>query len=63
VGAAAALHPDVAPPDIGLPKLNGYEAARRIREQRGDALVLIALTGWGKRKTAVSRRRQGSITT
>ena len=35
VGAAAAFQPDVVLLDIGLPKLNGYEAARRIREQQG----------------------------
>ena len=35
--------------DIGLPKLNGYEACRRIREQPwGEDVVLIALTGWGQ---------------
>ena len=35
--------------DIGLPKLNGYEAARRIREQRqNQAVFLVALTGWGQ---------------
>ena len=35
--------------DIGLPKLNGYDAARRIRQQRrDDKLVLVALTGWGQ---------------
>jgi CheY-like chemotaxis protein len=47
VEAAAALRPDVVLLDIGLPKLNGYEAARKIREQswrRG--MVLVALTGW-----------------
>src|SRR4030095_16898401 len=33
VGAAAAFHPDIVLLDIGLPKLNGYDAARRIREQ------------------------------
>jgi CheY-like chemotaxis protein len=41
--------------DIGLPKLNGYEAARRIREQNGSRdMVLIALTGWGQEE---DRRR------
>ena len=35
--------------DIGLPKLNGYEAARRIREQPwGKDMVLVAVTGWGQ---------------
>jgi CheY-like chemotaxis protein len=46
VGAAAVFRPDVVLLDIGLPKLNGYEAARRIREQRGGGdMVLVALTG------------------
>jgi CheY-like chemotaxis protein len=35
--------------DIGLPKLNGYDVARRIRQQPwGQDVLLIALTGWGK---------------
>ena len=42
-------HPDVVLLDIGLPKLNGYEACRRIREQPwGKRVVLIAVTGWGQ---------------
>lgn len=49
VGAAAAFKPDIVLLDIGLPKLNGYDAARRIREQHAGAnMVLIALTGWGQ---------------
>jgi CheY-like chemotaxis protein len=32
-----------------LPKLNGYEAARRIREQPwGKDMVLVAVTRWGQ---------------
>ena len=35
--------------DIGMPKVNGYEAARRIREQPwGRDIVLVALTGLGQ---------------
>jgi PAS domain S-box-containing protein len=41
--------PDVILLDIGLPKLNGYDACRRIREtERGASTVIIALTGWGQ---------------
>jgi PAS domain S-box-containing protein len=49
VQAAATIRPDVLLLDIGLPKLNGYEAARRIRNQPwGKGMCLIALTGWGQ---------------
>ncbi|MCA1607860.1 MAG: PAS domain S-box protein, partial [Acidobacteria bacterium] len=49
VEAAGRLKPDVVLLDIGLPKLNGYEAARRIRAQAGsNGVYLIALTGWGQ---------------
>jgi CheY-like chemotaxis protein len=44
--------------DIGLPLLNGYEVARRIRHDYQDAgIVLIAVTGWGQqqdKQTAVA---------
>jgi CheY-like chemotaxis protein len=50
VEAAAKLDPDVILLDIGLPRLNGYEAARRIREQQGQKRgpLLVALTGWAQ---------------
>jgi signal transduction histidine kinase/ActR/RegA family two-component response regulator len=49
VESAARLHPDVVVLDIGLPGLDGYEAARRIRRERpGRDLLLVALTGWGQ---------------
>jgi CheY-like chemotaxis protein len=54
VGAAGVFRPDVVLLDIGLPKLNGYEAGRRIREQLGKDVMLIALTGWGQEE---DRRR------
>lgn len=42
-------HPDVLLLDIGLPGMNGYEIARRIREMPDGARVrLIALSGFGK---------------
>ena len=37
--------------DLGLPKLNGYEAARKIRQMpRGSEVLLVALTGWGQQE-------------
>ena len=48
VAAAAEFQPDVVLLDIGMPRLNGYDAARRIRAQRGKGVILIAVTGWGQ---------------
>jgi CheY-like chemotaxis protein len=49
VDRAANLEPDVIFMDIGLPELNGYEAARKIRERQSDKRpLLVALTGWGQ---------------
>ena len=47
--AAESFRPELILLDIGLPKLNGYDIARRIREQAwGRAMTIIALTGWGR---------------
>jgi PAS domain S-box-containing protein len=49
VELAETLRPDVIILDIGMPKLNGHDAGRRIRAQPWAArAVLIALTGWGQ---------------
>jgi CheY-like chemotaxis protein len=49
VQAAARFRPDVILLDIGLPGINGFEAARRIRQHRSDRRpVIVALTGWGQ---------------
>ena len=55
VELAEAMRPDVVLLDIGMPKLNGYDACRRIRQQPwGQGMFLIALTGWGQQE---DRRR------
>jgi PAS domain S-box-containing protein len=48
LAAIRRLAPDIALVDIGLPGLDGYEVARRVRAEPGGAKpVLVALTGYG----------------
>ena len=49
VDLAASFAADVVLLDIGMPRMDGYAAARRIREKRPTAM-LIAVTGWGRRE-------------
>lgn len=60
VDKAAQLNPDIILLDIGLPKINGLEAARRIRKQsQGNRPVLVALTGWGQDADRQKSREAG----
>jgi CheY-like chemotaxis protein len=59
VGAAVAFAPDVVLMDIGLPKLYGYDAARRIRDARGKEVLLVAITGWGQDEDRRKSREAG----
>jgi CheY-like chemotaxis protein len=60
VEAVAAFRPDVVLLDIGLPKLNGYEVALKVRQQPwGKNVVLVAVTGWGQEEDRQKSRRAG----
>ncbi len=60
VTAAAAFRPEVVLLDIGMPKLNGYEACARIRAAPWAAAVtLVALTGWGQDEDRRRSREAG----
>jgi len=49
VEAIETHRPEVVLLDIGLPRLDGHEVCRRVREQPwGKDIVMIALTGWGQ---------------
>lgn len=60
VEVAAKVRPEVVLLDIGLPKLNGYEACRLIREQPwGKNILIVALTGWGQEEDLEKSRNAG----
>jgi len=57
----AARHmPEVALLDIGMPLIDGYEVARRIRAQEwGKGVTLVAVTGWGQESDRVRSQQAG----
>lgn len=49
INAAKAMHPNLVLCDIGLPGMNGYEVAKKLREEEpSEELVLVAMTGYGE---------------
>ena len=57
---AETFQPQVILMDLGMPKLNGYDATQRIREQPwGRDMIVIALTGWGGDADRIQSRRAG----
>ncbi len=51
IGATRTWNPDIILMDIGMPRMDGKEAARHIRRlPGGDRITMVALTGWGQEK-------------
>jgi len=49
IAAASEFEPDLIFMDIGMPRMNGYETCRHIRNgERGHEPVIVALSGWGQ---------------
>jgi CheY-like chemotaxis protein len=60
VAACAEFRPQVALLDIGMPGLDGYQVARRLRDDASNAsLLLVALTGWGFDENREEAREAG----
>ena len=58
--AAEEFRPDVVLLDIGLPGINGYEVARRLRGRKvGQSAKIIAITGWGADADRARAREAG----
>ena len=57
---ASKFRPDLALIDIGLPGMNGYELARRLRQLPGmEASRLVAMTGYGREQDQQAAHRAG----
>jgi CheY-like chemotaxis protein len=60
VQAAGEFDPELVLLDIGMPRVNGYEACRRIRAQAGGAArTMVAVTGWGQPQDQERAREAG----
>ena len=60
IEVAEEFMPDVILMDIGMPKMNGYDAARHIRRQPwSNGMMLVALTGWGQEEDKIKTKDAG----
>jgi signal transduction histidine kinase len=60
LAAAREFQPEIVLLDIGLPNLDGYDTARRLREEPwGAAITIIAVTGWGQNADLARSRLAG----
>jgi CheY-like chemotaxis protein len=57
---AGRTRPDIIFLDIGMPGMDGWELARRLREQLGtDAVRIVAVTGYGAKEDYLRSRKAG----
>ncbi|HEY0590197.1 MAG TPA: PAS domain S-box protein, partial [Thermoanaerobaculia bacterium] len=57
---AAADPPEVVLLDLGMPRMNGYEVAKRVRASAwGKDLLLVAITGWAEEETRARTEKAG----
>ena len=64
LAAAERLRPDVVFMDLGLPRIDGFDACRRIREQPwGKGILMIAIPAGDRMSIGANRRRPDSIIT
>jgi PAS domain S-box-containing protein len=60
VGIAADFMPEIALLDVGMPRMNGFDAARLMRQRNGRPdIYLVALTGWGQDGDRARSREAG----
>jgi len=60
IDTARRFDPQVVLLDIGLPRLDGFEVARRLREEFPDrSMLLVALTGYGQERDRLRAREAG----
>lgn len=60
IALAQQVRPDVVLLDLGMPKVSGYEVARRIREHPwGKQMILVALSGWGQADERIRTQAAG----
>ena len=56
-----ALRPDVVLLDIGMPGLNGFHTCRHIRNELGNDVLIVAVTGYGQAHDKDASARAGSM--